>query len=74
MMKRSKQKLNYTEKMLALIFDALQIIAFKQGHKKGAQKPRSLFNELTKDKQKDELKQFDSSEAFDEWRNRKMKG
>lgn len=74
MMKRSKQKLNYTEKMLALIFDALQIIAFKQGHKKGAQKPKSLFNELTKDKQKDELKQFDSSEAFDEWRNRKMKG
>ncbi len=74
MMKRSKQKLNYTEKMLALIFDALQIIAFKQGHRKGAQKPRSLFNDLTKEKPKDELKQFDTSAAFDEWRNRKMKG
>lgn len=74
MMKLGKQKLDYTEKMLALIFDALQIIAFKQGHKKGAQKPKSLFNELTKEKPRDELKQFDNAEAFEKWRNSKMKG
>lgn len=74
MMKLGKQKLDYTEKMLALIFDALQIIAFKQGHKKGSQKPKSLFNELTKEKPRDELKQFDNVEAFNEWRNRKLKG
>lgn len=74
-MKVSKQKLNYTEKMLALIFDALQIIAYKQGHKKGAQKPVSLLAKLTEAKKpKDELMVFGSTTSFDEWRAKKMKG
>lgn len=74
-MKISKQKLNYTEKMLALIFDALQIIAYKQGHKKGTQKPTSLLAKLTEEKKpKDELMAFGSADSFDEWRAKKMKG
>lgn len=75
MMKISKQKLNYTEKMLALIFDALQIIAYKQGHRKGTPKPVSLLAKLTEEtKPKDELMTFGSISSFDEWRAKKMKG
>ena len=75
MMKIGKQKLSYEQKMLALIFDALQIIAFKQGHRKGTPKPQSLLNKLTKENApKDELLSFTSAEAFDEWRSKKMKG
>lgn len=74
-MKISKQKLTYQEKMLALIFDALQIIAYKQGHRKGAPKPTSLLAKLTEeDKPKDELMTFSSADSFNEWRARKMKG
>jgi hypothetical protein len=74
MMKVSKQTLTYEQKMLALIFDALQIIAFKQGHKKGAQKPKSLFEDLTTTKKpKDELMAFSSADSFEEWRSKKMK-
>jgi hypothetical protein len=75
MMKIGKQKLNYQEKMLALIFDALQIIAFKQGHKKSASKPVSLLEKLTEEKKpKDELMVFNSADSFEAWRAKKMKG
>lgn len=73
-MKASDQKLNYEQKLLALIFDALQIIAFKQGHRKGAEKPKSLFKRLTETKRpKDELMSFNSASSFEEWHKKKMR-
>lgn len=74
MMKLSKQKLNYEQKMLALIFDGIQMIAFKQGHRKGAQKPQSLFKKLTEEKKKDDLMMFSDADSFEAWHERKMKG
>lgn len=73
-MKMSKQKLTYTEQMLALIFDALQFIHYKQGHRKGQPRPKSLFEDLMRKEEKDELMSFDSAEDFERWRDRKMKG
>lgn len=73
-MEMSKQKLTYTEQMLALIFDALQFIHYKQGHKKGQQRPKSLFESLMKKEEKEELMSFDTIEDFERWRNSKIKG
>ena len=74
MMKLGKQKLNFEQKMLALIFDGIQIISFKQGHKKGSQKPQSLFKKLTEEKKKDDLMAFNSADSFEAWHKKKMKG
>lgn len=69
MLKIAGSKLTYKESALALIFDALQIIAYNQGHAKGAKRPESLYKKLTAEKkQKDELMQFDTPEQYEEWR------
>lgn len=69
MMKTAKVKLNFRDSALALIFDMLQIIAYKQGHKKGARHPESLFKKLTTDeKPEDEYMEFNTPEEYEEWR------
>lgn len=68
MRKLSKSKLSFEHTMLALIFDALQIIAFNQGHKKNAKKPASVYKKLTTEQKKDELMKFASPESFERWR------
>lgn len=68
MMHLAKAKLNFQQTMMALIFDALQVIAFNQGHKKHAKKPESLYKKLTTEPKKDELMSFDSPEAYEAWR------
>lgn len=62
------EKLTYLDSMLALIFDCLRIIAYNQGHKKGAKRPQSLFEKLTKVEKKDELMKFSSPESYERWR------
>lgn len=64
----SKAKMGYKDSVLALIFDMLQIIAFKQGHKKNAQRPESLFKKLMSVEKKDELMSFSTPEEYEEWR------
>lgn len=62
-------RVNYIDSLLALIFDALQTIAFNQGHRKGAKRPESLYKKLTEPpEEKDELMTFDSPEDFEAWR------
>lgn len=68
MLKIAKAKVSYKDGILALIFDMLQIIAFKQGHKRGTQRPESLFKKLTTEEKKDELMSFDTPEEYEEWR------
>lgn len=68
MMHLAKAKLNFQQTMMALIFDALQVIAFNQGHKKHAKKPESLYKKLTTEPKKDELMSFDSPVAYEAWR------
>ena len=74
MMKIGKQKLNFEQKLLVLLFDGIQIIAYKQGHKKGAPKPQSLFKKLTEERRKDDLMAFNSADSFEAWHEMKMKG
>lgn len=68
MRKMRHEKLTFHDSMLALIFDCLQIIAFKQGHKKGAKRPESLFKKLTTPEVKEELMTFSSPEDYWRWR------
>lgn len=74
MMHLAKSKLNYQQTLMALIFDALQIIAFNQGHKKHAKKPESLYKRLTTEQKRDELMSFESPEAFEAWRKEHING
>jgi hypothetical protein len=67
--KLSKQELSLDEMLLAFIADRLNILIWqntRDGHK-GRNQPKSLLQELTEDKQKDELYVFDTPEDFDEW-------
>lgn len=69
MRKLRDEPITYNQSLLALIFDALQIIAFNQGHKKGAKHPESLFKHLTEKKEeKDELMSFETPEQYEKWR------
>lgn len=69
MRKISGAKMSYKDSVLALIFDVLQIIAFNQGHRKGAKRPESLYKKLTtEEKKKDELMTFDTPEQYEAWR------
>ena len=52
MRKITKAKLGFKDSVLALIFDALQVIAYNQGHKKGAKRPESLYKKLTTEDKK----------------------
>lgn len=74
MRKVSNAKLGYKDSVLALIFDTLQIIAYKQGHKKGAKRPESLYKRLTAEDKKDEYMTFTSPEAFERWRKEHING
>lgn len=74
MMKISKAKLGYLDSVLALIFDCLQVIAYNQGHKKGAKKPESLFKKITAEDKKDEYMTFTSPEEFERWRKEHING
>ena len=69
MRKLRDDPLTYNQALLALIFDALRTIAFNQGHKPGAQKPKSLFKHLTyKKEEKEELMKFETPEEYEKWR------
>lgn len=69
MRKLRDDPLTYNQALLALIFDTLRTIAFNQGHKKGAQKPESLFKYLTKKKEeKEELMKFETPDDYEKWR------
>lgn len=74
MRKLSKNPLTFQQTMLALIFDALQIIAFNQRGKKGGRKPQSLYKKLTTPQKKDELMRFASPESFERWRKEHIHG
>lgn len=75
MLHLSGNKATYIDSLLALIFDLLQIIAFKQGHKKGAKHPESLYKKLTEEKaEKDELMAFETPEEFEKWRKEHVNG
>ena len=66
--KITKARLSFNDSILALIFDSLQIINYKLGHRKGQEKPKSLFKKLTEEKKKDDLQKFATPEAFENWR------
>lgn len=66
--KISKARLTYEESMLALIFDILQAMNYKLGHRKGQEKPKSLYKKLTEVKEKDDLIAFNSPEDYERWR------
>lgn len=68
MRKISGSKLGYKDSVLALIFDALQIIAYNQGHKRGAAKPESFYKKLTTEEVKEEYEEFSSPEQYEAWR------
>ena len=70
----SKAKMGYKDSVLALIFDMLQIIAFKQGHKKNAQRPESFFKKLMSVEKKDELMSFSTPEEYEKWRKEHIHG
>ena len=70
----SKAKMGYKDSVLALIFDILQIIAFKKGHKKNAQRPESFFKKLMSVEKKDELMSFSTPEEYEEWRKEHIHG
>lgn len=74
MRKVSNAKLGYKDSVLALIFDALQVIAYNQGHKKGAKRPESLYKRLTAEDKKDEYMTFTSPEEFERWRKEHING
>lgn len=72
--KITKARLSYHDSILALIFDSLQIINYKLGHRKGQGKPKSLYKKLTEENKKDDLKAFKSPEEFDKWRKEHVNG
>lgn len=74
MRKITKAKLGFKDSVLALIFDALQVIAYNQGHKKGAKRPESLYKKLTTEPKKDEYMTFTSPEEFERWRKEHING
>lgn len=74
MKKQAKARLSYQDSILALIFDSLQVISYKLGHRKGQEKPKSLYKKLTEEKKKDDLKAFKSPEDFDKWRKEHVNG
>lgn len=74
MRKITKAKLGYLDSVLALIFDALQVIAYNQGHKKGSKRPESLYKKLTTEEKKDEYMTFSSPESYERWRKEHING
>lgn len=74
MMHLANSKLNYQQTLLAFIFDALRVIAFNQGHRKGAKKPESLYKKLINPPKKDELMSFSSPDEFERWRREHVHG
>lgn len=71
-MKLRGQKLTTTESLLALISDCLTFMLWRNSKHRGA-KPKSIYQALTEPpKPKDDLKKFNTSEAFDEWYRDKM--
>ena len=68
MRKLTNAKLSYIDSVLALIFDALQVIAYNQGHKKGSKKPESLYKKIIAEDKKDEYMTFTSPESYERWR------
>ena len=70
-MKMSGQKLTLEQSLLALILDDLRQWLW-MNQRRGSKRPQSVFKKLTEDKKpKDELKTFDSPEAFEAWRRKK---
>ncbi len=76
MLKISKAKLSYTDSVLALIFDCLQIIAFNQVHRyrKNLKRPESLYKKLMEDDKKDDYMTFGSPENYERWRKEHING
>lgn len=74
MMKLSKAKMSYKDSLLALIFDSVQVMNYKLGHRKGQEKPKSLYKKLTEEKKKDELKSFSTPEEYEKWRKEHIHG
>lgn len=68
-MKLSGMKLTLEQSLMALILDNVRLSMWRG---KGS-KPKSIYKELTTDKQKDELRRFNSSEEFDAWMERKQR-
>ena len=68
MKKIAKARLTYEESMLALIFDVLQAMNYKLSHRKGQEKPKSLYKKFTEVKEKDDLRAFNSPEDYEKWR------
>lgn len=74
MMKISKARLSYKDSILALIFDGVLAVNYKLGHKKGQEKPKSLYKKLTEVQKKDELRSFRTPEEYEKWRKEHTDG
>lgn len=72
--KLSNSRLTFEESMLVIVFDALQAINYKLGHRKGQEKPKSLYKKINEEKKKDDLMTFNSPEMFENWRKEHLDG
>ena len=66
-MKMNGQRLTFTESLLAVIVDQLNMILWQRSGKKSG-KPKSLYKQFSEPpKPKDELATFNTSDDFDTW-------
>lgn len=72
-MKICKQRLTLEQGLLAFILDDLNLLLWSKQKKRG-RRPKSIYKTLTAEKKpKDELKSFDSEEAYEAWMAQKRK-
>ena len=72
MRKFSGVSLTIEQMLLALIVDGINVGVWQRSGSKKSKRPQSIFQKLTQKEKKDELMVFQTPEAFEAWRNKKM--